>query len=66
MIIDNCQLEIDAERGVIYVHSPLGHTALRICGLATPIPDPSAYGQALDITLKFQDLSPHTFSWRAQ
>jgi len=32
-VIEGCQLEIDAERGVIYVHSPLGYTVLRICGL---------------------------------
>ncbi len=33
------QLEIDAERGVIYFHSAeTGITALRISGLPTPIP----------------------------
>lgn len=64
LVIDNCQLEIDTDRGVIYVHSPLGHSALRICGLATPIPDPSGYGRGLDITLKFQPLAEHTFSWK--
>lgn len=33
-------LEIDAERGVIYVHSvETGQTLLRICQLPTPIPD---------------------------
>jgi len=29
--IDNCQLEIDKNQGVIYVHSPRGITLLRIC-----------------------------------
>ncbi len=32
------QLEIDHDRGVIYFHSNLGHTVLRICNLPTPIP----------------------------
>lgn len=31
--IDNCQLEVDQARGVIYVHSPLGRTLLRICNV---------------------------------
>ena len=30
-IIDNCQLEIDENRGVLYVHSPDGITLVRIC-----------------------------------
>ena len=35
------QLEIDQDRGVIYFHSfNTGITALRICQLPTPIPDP--------------------------
>ncbi len=33
-------LEIDHDRGVIYFHSEEGYTALRICRLPTPIPNP--------------------------
>ena len=29
--IDNCQLEIDEDRGVLYVHSSQGITLLRVC-----------------------------------
>ena len=29
--IDNCQLEVDVDRGVLYVHSSDGHTLLRVC-----------------------------------
>ncbi|KKQ07935.1 MAG: hypothetical protein US20_C0026G0003 [Candidatus Pacebacteria bacterium GW2011_GWF1_36_5] len=44
-------LEIDQERGVIYFHSiQTGHSPLRICSLPTPIPNPSEYSKALDIT----------------
>lgn len=44
-------MEIDSERGVIYIHSAVkGHTLLRICQLPSPIPDPGAYGQGIDIT----------------
>lgn len=32
-IINNCQLEIDHARGVLYVHTPDGYTILRICRL---------------------------------
>lgn len=40
ILIDG-QLEIDQERGVIYFHSQVtGTTALRICSLPKPIPDP--------------------------
>jgi hypothetical protein len=31
--IDNCQIEWDKDRGVLYVHSIHGHTLIRICGL---------------------------------
>lgn len=41
------ELEIDKERGVIYFHSDLGITILRICCLPTPIPLSS---EGLDIT----------------
>lgn len=44
------QIEIDQERGVIYFHSNVGHTVLRICSLPTPIPDPSTFGDGIDIT----------------
>lgn len=57
--IENCTLEIDQERGVIYVHHPLGFTALRVCGLPTPVPYPD-FRQMLDVTLKF---SRPYFSW---
>lgn len=30
---DHCLLEIDIERGIVYVHSPDGYTILRVCGL---------------------------------
>ncbi len=29
--IDNCQLEIDVDRGVLYVHSSDGVTLVRVC-----------------------------------
>ena len=29
--IDNCQLEIDVDRGVLYVHSSDGMTLVRVC-----------------------------------
>lgn len=29
--IDNCQLEIDTNRGVLYVHSSEGVTLVRVC-----------------------------------
>lgn len=68
-------MEIDTERGVIYFHSSeKGHSALRICGLPTPIPDPSEYGEMLDITVTppgkqsgiemSQPASFVSFSWR--
>lgn len=31
--IDNCQVEWDKERGVLYVHSSQGITIIRICGM---------------------------------
>ncbi len=40
------ELEIDAARGVIYFHSSIGDTILRICRLPRPIP----LGRQLDIT----------------
>jgi hypothetical protein len=44
------ELEIDQDRGVIYFHSlEQGITALRICNLPKPIPDPRINGM-LDIT----------------
>lgn len=42
----NGRLEIDHSRGVIYFHSTLGITILRICSLPVPIPE----GRTLDIT----------------
>lgn len=31
LLIDNCQLEIDVDRGVLYVHSSDGVTLVRVC-----------------------------------
>lgn len=62
-VINNCQLEIDHARGVIYIHLPAGYTGLRICGLPTPVPSPLDSGQhLLDITLKWGKV----FSWRGE
>lgn len=63
--IKDCVLEVDQDRGVLYVHSPDGFTALRICGMppGAPLPSPS---QMLDVTLKGQDLASGTFSWGAR
>ena len=62
MTFGNCTLEIDSERGMMYVHSPEGFTLLRICGMKPnpPIPTPETL---LDITLKFQKLEDYTFNW---
>ncbi len=30
---DECQLEVDRERGVVYVHGPMGQTLVRISGI---------------------------------
>ena len=50
-IIEGCTLEVDHERGVIYIHGQLGTTLLRICRLPTPIPDvPVGTGGLLDVT----------------
>lgn len=55
------ELEIDTERGVIYFSSrETGHTTLRVCRLPTPIPDPSEYGNGLDVT------HMHGASWGAR
>lgn len=35
--VDGCQLEVDEERGVIYVHSPEGKTLLRVCQVPTVV-----------------------------
>lgn len=45
-------LEIDSKRGVIYFHNAnTGMSALRICRLPVPIPDPTVtIGNMLDIT----------------
>lgn len=60
--VDNCQLEVDTDRGVIYVHSDKGMTLLRICGVKpdAPLPDETVM---LDVTLKWQNLKNYTFSW---
>ncbi len=54
-IIRGCTLEIDTERGVIYVHgtkAEQGLTLLRICQLPTPITNPAKTGM-LDIAHGF-------------
>jgi len=43
------ELEVDSARGVVYFHSEHGYTALRICHLPIPIPNPKP-GEPLDIT----------------
>jgi hypothetical protein len=56
IVIPGCTLEIQGQRGVIYVHGPQGVTMLRICGLPTPIPNPRApndpFPRLLDISYK--------------
>lgn len=47
---DGCQLEIDNQRGVIYVHGQNGQTLLRICRLPKPVPEISGDRSLLDIT----------------
>lgn len=37
--IDNCQLEIDRLRGVLYVHSPDGMTLVRVCQIPLAVID---------------------------
>ena len=43
---DGCQLEVDRERGVVYVHGPKGQTLVRISG----VPMRSFEGSMLDVT----------------
>mgnify|MGYP001563698222 CR=1 FL=1 len=47
--IDNCQLEVDAERGVVYVHGPDGVTLLRVCKI--PAYAIKTVGMGKDLTL---------------
>lgn len=48
--IHKAQLEIDHERGVLYVHcATTGRTLLRICSLPKPIPDLGELG-TIDLT----------------
>jgi hypothetical protein len=44
------ELEIDSQRGVIYFHTDIGMTILRICRLPVPIPNPKEMSSGLDIT----------------
>lgn len=37
--VDNCQLEVDRLRGVVYVHSPEGKTLLRVCQIPPAVVD---------------------------
>ena len=53
IVVENCQLEYDEQRGVLYVHNKdTGTSVLRICRL--PIPDGrldmQTYGHLMDIT----------------
>lgn len=48
-IIENCTLQIDSDRGIIWVHSPDGYTVLRLCSLPTPVPLATSFWM-LDIT----------------
>ena len=63
MIIDCCEMEMDFERGVIYVHAPDGHTILRICGCPCKPEPKDATNKLYDITLKGQQLERSTFNW---
>ena len=49
--IKNCTLEWDQERGVLYVHSGEGYTAVRICGLKVT-DAPISFGQPIDISIR--------------
>ena len=35
--VDNCQLEVDFERGVLYVHSDMGVTLVRVCQIPSHV-----------------------------
>jgi len=37
--VNNCQLEVDRVRGVVYVHGPNGRTLLRICRIPPAVVD---------------------------
>lgn len=53
IVIDNCQLELDTERGVLYVHHPDGFTALRICRLPKGYAVPYSSPYMIDITIGY-------------
>jgi hypothetical protein len=61
------QLEIDTERGVIYVHeNATGATLLRIQGLPVIIPTPKA-GEGLEIGFRNSPLGVEVhFGWRGE
>jgi len=42
----DCELEIDVDRGVVYVHGPDGRTRVRICGLHS---EAFKHGQMIDV-----------------
>lgn len=63
MIIDGCELVMDFERGVIYVHAPNGRTILRVCGCPRKPEPEDANAKDYDITLKGQRLQEFTFNW---
>jgi hypothetical protein len=49
------ELEVDTDRGVIWVHGPKGDTKLRICrfkGFIPPKESLEEYGQMIDITAR--------------
>lgn len=36
-VIEGCQVEVHRDRGVVYVHGPVGGTLIRISGLDAPV-----------------------------
>ena len=44
-VVENCQLEIDENRGVLYVHSPKGITLVRVCR----IPEQTIHSSMIDV-----------------
>ena len=56
----DCQMEIDTERGVIYIHSKeSGITLLRIGGLPSPIPALDADGSSFTLDVVY----PNGCNW---
>ncbi len=49
IIVDNCQLEVDVDRGVLYVHSSDGMTLVRVCQIPERVME--------------QSYDKHTYTW---